>query len=138
MSAFPQLKRTPIKRSGKPIRKRSKKNSIVPVLDGLVRTLIIARDGGCCVKCGGDNVLQAAHILPKSHYPRLRYELWNVLTMCKRCHIFWAHKDPIGFIEWLDLKYPGRRQELLIMQATARKLDLKELRIALQIEVKNL
>lgn len=121
-----------------PIRKRAKKNRLIPELDGLVHVLVVARDGGKCLKCGGTDRLAAAHIFSKGPYARLRFELLNVLTLCYRCHIHWAHKSPHDFVAWIERMWPGREMMLRQMIATAPKLDLKLLRIGLQIEVSKL
>jgi len=117
--------------------KAQARRRIISKLDGLVRQLVLARDG-CCQRCGKTENLQAAHILPKGHYPRLRFELLNVIVLCINDHLFFAHKDPIGFAAWLENKWPGRAQDLQVMAATAPRIDMKELMIALQIETRKL
>ena len=122
--------------------KRSKKTAgkrkLISEADQLVRKLVLARDSYVCVRCNGTNVLAAAHILPKGHYPRLRFELLNVISLCYRDHMHFAHRDPVGFTAWLEEKYPGRIEQLRIMAATARKIDLHELLICLRKEVAEL
>lgn len=52
------------------------------------RSKVFIRDNFTCQKCnvkGG--VLNAHHIKPFAHYPELRFELSNGLTLCKCCHI---------------------------------------------------
>ncbi len=132
-------RRTPIERS--PLRQTPKARrvrSLRSECDGLVRELVLARDHHKCVRCGKTEKLQAAHILPKGHYPRLRYELDNILSLDVGCHLYFAHKDPVGFTRWLEEKYPGRIDQLRVMAASAGRLDLKELRIALTLEVAQL
>jgi hypothetical protein len=123
-------------------RKRSAKSDakrkLISEGDVLIRQLVLCRDGFKCCKCGGQNVLQAAHIVSKGRASRLRFELLNVITLCLRCHLYWAHRDPVGFVDWVEKTYPGRIEQLRIMAATAPKLDMKELLIALRLEVKNL
>ena len=118
--------------------KSSAKRKLISECDQLVRKLVLNRDDYKCVRCGGNHVLQAAHILAKGCHGRIRFELLNVLTMCLKCHIFWAHRDPVGFVDWVNQTYPGRIEQLQIMAATAGKLDLKELVIALRREVESL
>jgi hypothetical protein len=53
----------------------------------LWRRAVFERDKYTCVICftkGGD--LQADHIKPFAHYPKLRFELSNGRTLCKLCH----------------------------------------------------
>lgn len=118
--------------------KSESRRKLTSECDVLVRKLVLARDGYKCCKCGGTNVLQAAHILPKGHYPRMRFELLNVLSLCFRCHMYWAHRDPIGFTDWINEKYINRANVLKELHATARKTDLHELVLCLRKEVKEL
>jgi hypothetical protein len=107
--------------------------------DDLCSTLVIARDK-VCVSCGGSNKLASAHILPKGHYGRLRFDLYNLMALCFNCHLGndgW-HKNPLKWQAWFDAKYPGRKQELLVMEAAAKPPDLKELVICLRAEVRAL
>lgn len=37
----------------------------------------------------------------------------NILTLCWfKCHLRFAHSDPIGFTEWFKVKYPDRYKKL--------------------------
>jgi hypothetical protein len=123
-----------VKVSNKSIAKRR----LVSQCDALVRKLVLSRDGYKCCKCGGINILQAAHILSKGPWSRIRFAVLNVLTLCLRCHLYWGHRDPIAFVDWLNEKYPGRIEQLKIIAATSPKLDMKLIRLALQIEVNEL
>lgn len=132
---FTKLKRTRVKRSDK-ARSRA---ALIKELDKLCSTLVIARDRAC-VRCGGTKGLMSAHVLPKGMYPRLRFELYNLMTMDYACHLGnrgW-HKDPLGSREWFHSNYPGRYDDLVVMAATAPKVDLKSLVICLRAEVRAL
>ena len=59
------------------------------------------RQVGHCEKCGGTYRLQAAHILSRRHHA-VRWLLLNGICLCYRCHMFWAHKDPLDFVRWLE------------------------------------
>ena len=51
------------------------------------RIKVYERDDFTCQKCGkkgGD--LNAHHIKPYAKYPKLRYDLSNGVTLCKKCH----------------------------------------------------
>jgi 5-methylcytosine-specific restriction endonuclease McrA len=106
--------------------------------DQLIRKLVLHRDGYKCLRCGKTEDLQIAHILPKGHYPRLRFELHNVLLLDIHCHLFWAHKDPLEFTAWLENKFPGRSTQLRAMARLAGRVDLKELLIGLRLEASKL
>ncbi len=130
--ATPKRKR----RVGKHTRKKrtSERRQMEIQADGLTRTLVLRRDLERCLKCGGDKMLQAAHIFPKGKYPLLRYVLENLLTLCYRDHLEWAHKDPVGFTDWIEAVWPGRIERLRISAGMTRKVDLKELLLVLEAE----
>ena len=69
--------------------------------------------------------LHAAHIKPKGMFRNhaLRCDLKNGLCLCYSCHLHWAHKDPIGFTEWLDKEIPGCREYLNTQAAKHLKFD---------------
>lgn len=115
-----------------PIRRKSPRRKLNQRADLLVKQLVHERDGNKCVKCGKSERIQAAHILSKGRYQRLRFEPLNILTLCVGCHLFGAHKDPVDFARWLESKYPGRYDQLQVLAAVARKVDVKELIIALE------
>jgi hypothetical protein len=107
--------------------------------DALVKKLLISERGYRCEKClRTDLPIYSCHIKSKGPYTRLRFEKLNLLLLCYRDHIEWNHKEPDDFIQWLELKWPGRLQTLRILAGTAAKVDLKELLIGLRYEVKNL
>lgn len=41
---------------------------------------------GYCKVCGSKKLLEAHHILPKSKYPHLVFDIANGLCLCKSCH----------------------------------------------------
>lgn len=116
------------------LKPKSDKRRMMQELDLLVRERVLVRDRHRCVKCGKSERLQAAHILPKGRYPRLRFEAKNILTLCVGCHLYWAHKDPITFVAWLGDKYPGLLEQLQEWAATAAKVDMKLLLTVLRAE----
>lgn len=50
------------------------------------RTLVLRRDGHCCVWCGLLDRPEVDHIKPYSKYPELHYELSNGRVLCHSCH----------------------------------------------------
>src|SRR5512146_2030381 len=93
-------RRKPMKRGRVRSSSRTKqRRSLRLEADRLVREFIFARDAYRCVaygaagvSCNGNNRLQAAHILPKGKYPRMRHVPENLLTLCFWHHMNWAHK----------------------------------------------
>jgi len=102
--------------------------------DYLCKVLVHHRDGYKCLKCQSTADLQAAHILPKGKYPTMRHVMDNLLTLCWRDHMEWAHKDPIGFVDWINAKWPALIDRLRISAGMKRPVDLKELLIVLEAE----
>ena len=98
-------------------------------IDLLVKQYVHSRDGYKCLKCGKGERLQAAHIFPKGRYQRLRFDPLNILSLCVGCHLYWQHKDPIAFLDWITVKYPLRIEQLKVCAAAARRVDLQELLI---------
>lgn len=63
---------------------------------------------GKCEKCGATTYVQAHHIIPRTCWP-LRYDLENGVALCRKHHLYWAHKNVLDFFRWIedkrDLKY---------------------------------
>lgn len=58
-----------------------------------VRTAAIRRDDFKCTECGGRGQLEVHHINPAKAAPELAYDLNNVATLCRACHIAWHSQD---------------------------------------------
>lgn len=51
------------------------------------RSEILKRDNYTCKKCGKRQCyLEVHHIKSYTHYPELRYDMKNAITLCKNCH----------------------------------------------------
>jgi hypothetical protein len=53
---------------------------------GAWRKAVKARDGAC-IDCGSTERLEAHHLVLKSKFPEVATELWNGITLCRKCHI---------------------------------------------------
>jgi len=58
------------------------------------------RGRGSCERCGKNTGLQAAHIISR-RYARTRHMTENGMCLCLRCHLYWAHKEPDQFTDWV-------------------------------------
>jgi 5-methylcytosine-specific restriction endonuclease McrA len=87
---------------------------------------------GYCEKCGKTYGLQASHIISRTHR-NTRWDLQNGLCLCKGCHKFWAHKEPLEFTEWVKEKLGEKEYEALRMrgQIIAKGLDKEAIKLYL-------
>ena len=95
------------------------KKSLTNKLDKLCSKIVRSR--GSCERCGNDKyeVLQACHIFSGT-YRSVRWDCrYNILCLCAGCH-FWAHKNPVHFVEWLKPTM-GRNYEELKDRASPTK-----------------
>jgi len=128
------VKRTALKRK-RPMRK-TKGYTAIPApqtieeeLDGLCRQIILLRDGFCCRRClkgiHGEKqraVLQVHHIRTKGAHPNLRWELDNLILVCKGCHMFFFHgRDSESAAEWYRANLGTGHMEKLSMLVQVRK-----------------
>ena len=101
------------------------KTSIKNKLDKIVS--LIVRSKGKCERCGKTEGLQAAHIFSRGNMA-VRYDFKNLLCLCSGCHIFFAHKNPIEFSEWVRGRLGEGQYQVLRRRATViKQWTLKEL-----------
>jgi 5-methylcytosine-specific restriction endonuclease McrA len=55
------------------------------------RKAVYTRDDYTCQECGAKGNIVAHHVKPWAHYPELRFEVSNGITLCDDCH---ATKHP--------------------------------------------
>lgn len=61
------------------------------------RSAVYERDGYACCECGATGQLNAHHVKQWAHYPALRFDVDNGITLCPACH---AKRHP--HIGWLN------------------------------------
>ena len=100
------LRRKPLRHTR--LRRRSARAEDEAALDAMLREYVMRRDGNRCRRCGRGpkpgrgGMLTTAHILPKGKYASARYLPENVIALCYGCHLEFAHKDPLGFVCWIE------------------------------------
>ena len=82
---------------------KGKGKSLLKQCDNLWSSMIKQRAEGKCEMCGSDNYLSAHHIVPRTNYA-LRHDLMNGVALCRRHHLYFAHKDALEFIQWVKSK----------------------------------
>lgn len=68
-----------------------RKGNTRPYLNGEVkyrkwRTSVFERDNWICQICGSKGFVQGHHIKSWANFPKLRYEINNGISLCKKCH----------------------------------------------------
>lgn len=106
-------------------------------LDALAKKILIVSRGENCERCA-DIPVYSSHIFPKGTYKRMRWMTQNLLLLCYQCHMEFWHKHPMEAKRWFEEKFPGRYEQLLIWTRQMPAIDLKEIRISLEIELKQL
>ncbi len=84
------------------MKKEPKKSYYIKKADTLF-SLYWRKKIGYCEKCHKEEGLQLAHIITRD-CKKLRYEPKNKFVLCGGCHLFWAHKKPLEFAEFVKLK----------------------------------
>jgi hypothetical protein len=87
------MKRTALKRSVKPMAKRSARRGSVEAKDAKWRADVKTKFGPCCrVQECLIEVAHTHHVLGKNANPRLRHVVENGARLCEPHHC-WAHKE---------------------------------------------
>ena len=81
---------------------RVKIKSKVKICDSLWSELVKKCAGYKCEICGTTTYLQSHHIIPRTCYS-LRHDWNNGVCLCRRHHLFFAHKDALAFAQWVQM-----------------------------------
>jgi 5-methylcytosine-specific restriction endonuclease McrA len=93
-------------------------------IDAVFSKWIRARDGKC-LRCGKKDNLQCAHIFSRTARS-VRWEPLNALTLCGGCHLFWAHKNPIEFTEFVQKLLGKDYKKLKKLYYKPKQLSMSE------------
>lgn len=86
-------------------------------LNKLLAEVCFKRYGHRCLKCGQISYVQISHIYPKGKYRKLQFELSNLIPLCRGCHLYWWHKNPIEAAEWIKTILDPKEYEALSLRA---------------------
>ena len=157
------MKRSNLKRSMKPLKRKTKlkrfspKGATIKRCEDLLRKILKINRGHKCQICGRwqeilTYPLSLFHILDKNKYPRLRLHRRNLLLVCwhpvyymKLCHNIWHH-DKVEAERKIEPKIKAilgndYRDKLLLANETAPKITifwLKTLEVILKKELEEL
>lgn len=123
--------------------RKAKPQTMDEYLDDLCRRIVLLRDQFKCRVChaskgrGDDRiVLQAHHIRTKGAHPSLRFELDNLLTVYKGCHMFKLHgRDTEWAAQWYRRELGQAhldKLELMIQVRKGKKLDKQAIKLYLE------
>lgn len=120
----------------KQIRKPTRK-TLIKELDKLASQVV--RSKGKCEICGKREGIQCAHIFSRRNL-NTRWDLDNLMCLCYRCHIHFAHKEPMLFAEAVKEKLGEDKYKKLRQRAemSGKGLDLAAIKLALEQKYKRL
>lgn len=111
------------------------------ILHGLMKELLILRDGEKCLRCGKTTTLQMSHIYPKGHYRKMEFDPWNLKLLCMGDHLYWWHRNPMEARDWLASILPKDRLEYLKTRSLVidkTPIDYNLIKLDLENEIKKL
>ncbi len=115
-------------------RKVEKKTTYKRKADALFSKFVRSLDH--CEKCGSidKKQFQCAHIYSRK-YVNLRYDIYNVLNLCAKCHRF-AHDNPLDFMLWFNQNYSDRVKYLQKKHQIIKKWTVDDYKKAIK-EIEN-
>jgi len=127
------FKKTPLKRSRKPIRKKSSKMALIAKIEDLIRKELKEERGEVCELCRKETCRPVGlfHILSKGTYPRIRLSKANLLLVgWMPCHYIF-HNNPYKAIKIIkrikELRGKDFEEKLKILDKTMPKLTMHRL-----------
>jgi hypothetical protein len=72
---------------------------------------------GSCERCGKREDLQAHHIVSRAH-TGTRWDFDNGMCLCRRCHLFFMHRDNLGAADFLQERVGSKRLESLRVRSS--------------------
>jgi len=93
------------------------------------------KECGKCEHCSMTGNLHAAHIISRRH-KNTRWDIRNGICLCRRCHLFFAHREPLEFAEFVKSKLDEKEYTSLMMRGrmSGKDLDLELIKLSLKME----
>ena len=117
------------------MKRKRRRDPLIGICDDLWKQLIILIANNRCERCYSPKTLQAHHIYSRTYWT-IRYDLKNGVCLCRKCHIYWAHKNAVEFAFWIkdirDLEYLELRKDAIA------KIDMKLNELYLRKKIKEL
>lgn len=121
------MKRTGFKSRQTPLAKRSPKRRQVEALDAKAKLACFEKWGSECILRNDIQsefqhklIIDPAHIFSKAAYPHLRFEVLNILPLCRMCHVY-CHVNPERAMQMLLQKLSPSDRENLLSLARSRR-----------------
>ena len=91
------------------------RKKLIKKLDDVFSKYIRARDGGKCVLCGSDYILQAGHLITRRNYAT-RWDEDNVFAQCRSCNYTHVNHPEI-YTSWYIGKYGAEAYQKLVAKS---------------------
>lgn len=90
---------------------KTERRKLIDKLDAKARKECLERDEGRCRRCHTDYEPEVHHVIKRENLA-VRWDLDNLITLCRwECHP-WAESVPKSFREWFDYHYPNQAQHI--------------------------
>ncbi len=93
-------------------KKKTQRQLLIRQNDDLARQIALLRDDATCQRTYRKANIQVCHVFSRSNL-RLRWELDNLVCLNAGVHLYWAHKEPLEFFEWIEERLGKHRFEVL-------------------------
>jgi hypothetical protein len=116
---------------------KTERQKLIKKLDDEIRKQVLERDGGRCQYCRNSHSENEVHHIVKRSNFAVRWDLQNLITLCKwECHL-WAGTFREAFMAWFEVNFPDRAEHIEEKRKERRRWrdsDLKDLLTRLQAE----
>ncbi len=121
-------------------KKKTDRQKLIKVLDGLALKLLRITVKGRCQRCGSTSSSCNWHHIFSRRYLNTRWDEDNLLLLCFGCHFNFAHSKIEEFRDWVierkgDIQYMILKKKALTLRSF-KMGDLKMVKVYLEQELK--